>query len=138
MNAAGERVDMLQELLSGLKDSASNETKSTAGDKHETALAMLQIEQANAAAQLEDALNKQNALKRIQPEIQAISIVNGSLVKTKQVYLFLSAALGKAEIDHRKVIALSPQSPLGQKLMGLKTGDRTSMNKMEYIIEEIQ
>ena len=41
-----DKVQQLQKVLTDLKESSSNETKSTAGDKHETALAMLQIEQA--------------------------------------------------------------------------------------------
>jgi hypothetical protein len=44
---------MLQQVLADLKESGANETKSTAGDKHETALAMLQIEQANTRGQLQ-------------------------------------------------------------------------------------
>ena len=35
---------MLQQVLNDLKESGVNETKSKAGDKHETTLAMLQIE----------------------------------------------------------------------------------------------
>jgi len=41
-------ISILQKSLVDLKESSSNETKSTAGDKYETALAMLQIEQSNA------------------------------------------------------------------------------------------
>ena len=33
-----EKVQQLQKVLDDLKESSSNETKSTAGDKHETAL----------------------------------------------------------------------------------------------------
>jgi hypothetical protein len=48
-----DKVHLLQQVLADLKESGSNETKSTAGDKHETALAMLQIEQANTRGQLQ-------------------------------------------------------------------------------------
>ena len=137
-DVAGERVDMLQKVMAALKDSAANETKSSAGDKHETALAMLQIEQANTGAQLEDALAKKNVLKKIDPALRTSAVVNGSLVKTNLGYLFLSAALGKATIDQYQIIALSPQSPLGQKLRGLKVGDTARILTMEYFIEEIQ
>ena len=39
-----ESISRIQKVLDELKDSGANETKSTAGDKHETALAMIQIE----------------------------------------------------------------------------------------------
>jgi hypothetical protein len=45
-------VAAVQKVLADLHHSASNETKSTAGDKHETALAMLQLEQENKRQQL--------------------------------------------------------------------------------------
>ncbi len=133
-----EKVNMLQQVLADLKVSGANETKSTAGDKHETALAMLQIEQANTRAQLQEVLTQKAALEKINPILSAFVIVNGSLIKTNRGYLFMSIALGKAVIDNNAVIALSPQSPLGQKLMGLKTGDVALINEMKYSIEEIE
>ncbi|MEO7315949.1 MAG: hypothetical protein ABIW47_12240 [Ginsengibacter sp.] len=134
---AEERVASLQKVLADLKDSAGNETKSTAGDKHEVGLAMLQIEQANAGSQLEDALSKKNALEKINPDNKADVVVNGSLLKTNRGYLFLCTALGKAEVDGEKVIALSPQSPLGQKLVGLTSGQTAEINGTQYFIESI-
>jgi len=133
-----EKVNMLQLVLTDLKESGTNETKSTAGDKHETALAMLQIEQANKRVQLQEVLTQKAALEKINPILSASMIVNGSLIKTNRGYLFISIALGKAVIDNNAIIALSPQSPLGQKLMGLKTGDVALINEMKYSIEEIE
>ncbi len=132
-----EKVKMLQQVLADLKESGSNETKSTAGDKHETALAMLQIEQANKRAQLQEVLNQKTALEKIDPAITANMVVNGSLIKTNRGWLFVSIAAGKATIADIHVIALSPQSPLGQKLMGLKVKDAAEINNMEYVIEII-
>ena len=129
---------MLQKVLDDLKESGSNETKSTAGDKHETALAMLQIEQANKRAQLQEVLTQQAALEKIDPSVSATIILNGSLIKTNKGYFFMSVALGKAVTDGITVISLSPQSPLGQKLLGLKAGDTALMNNVEYHIESIQ
>jgi transcription elongation GreA/GreB family factor len=133
-----DKVAMLQKVLNDLKESGANETKSTAGDKHETALAMLQIEQANTRAQLQEILNQQLALEKINPELSVNSVLNGSLIKTNRGYLFMSIALGRAVVDDITVIALSPISPLGQKLMGLKVGETTVMNATEYVIECIE
>lgn len=129
---------MLQKVLDDLKESGTNETKSTAGDKHETALAMLQIEQANTRSQLQEVLNQQAALEKINPQLSADIVLNGSFIKTNRGYLFMSVALGKALVDDITVIALSPQSPLGQKLMGLKTGGSALINSTKYIIESIE
>ncbi len=132
------RITQLQQVLADLKESGSNETKSTAGDKHETALAMLQIEQANTRSQLQEVSDQKVKLGKIDPALSAIVIVHGSLVKTNRGYLFISIAAGKITIDHSTVIAISPQSPLGQKLMGLKAGETAAINNTVYIIEHIE
>ncbi len=133
-----DRIALLQQVLADLKESGSNETKSTAGDKHETALAMLQIEQANTRSQLQEVMDQKVKLEKIDPALSASVIVRGSLVKTNRGYLFISIAAGKIKIDHSTVIALSPQSPLGQKLMGLKAGETAEINNAVYIIEHIE
>ena len=127
----------LQNVLADLKESGTNETKSTAGDKHETALAMLQIEQANIRAQLKEAQEQKAVLENINPSLSPALIVNGSLVNTDKGYLFLSTALGKATIDGITVIALSQHSPLGIQLMGLREGDTTTINGNCYAIENV-
>lgn len=132
-----ERIGLLQKVLDDLKESGSNETKSTAGDKHETALAMLQIEQAQKREQLHEALLQKTQLEKINPGIISSAVVNGSLVKTNRGYFFLSVALGKIIVDGLTIIALSPQSPLGMKLPGLKTGDQIQVNGNDIIIEKI-
>ena len=133
-----DKVAMLQKILNDLKESGANETKSTAGDKHETALAMLQIEQTNTRAQLQEVLNQEATLKKINPDLSADSVLNGSLIKTNRGYLFMSVALGRAVVDDVAVIALSPQSPLGKKLMGLKVGERAEINNTAYLVVGIE
>lgn len=133
----GNKIGSLQKVLDDLKESGANETKSTAGDKHETALAMLQIEQANKRAQLQELLSQKAVLNKIDPSLTTIQIVNGSLVKTNKDYFFISIAAGKTLIDNIPVIALSSQSPLGKILMGLKKGDTVAFNQTQYVIEEI-
>jgi len=138
LQLVNDKVSRLQQVLADLKESGSNETKSTAGDKHETALAMLQIEQANTRGQLNDALAQKALLEKINPSLSASVIVNGSLVNTNRGYLYLSVALGKAVIENMAVIALSPQSPLGHKLMGLSVSGVAEINGNRYIIESIE
>jgi hypothetical protein len=131
------KINALQQTIADLKESGTNETKSTAGDKHETALAMLQIEQANKRTQLQEALEQNAILKRIQNVTNTTKIVHGSLAKTNKGYFYISAALGKALIDNITIIAISPQSPLGEKLMGLCIKEIAEINGNVYLVEEI-
>jgi hypothetical protein len=132
-----EKVTLLQQTLADLKESGANETKSTAGDKHETALAMLQIEQANKRLQLQEALEQKTAIEKLENITNTTKIVHGSLVKTSKGYFYISVALGKALVDDIAVIGISPQSPLGAKLMGLCTHESVEINGNAYLVEEI-
>lgn len=138
LQMVNDKISMLQQVLADLKESGANETKSTAGDKHETALAMLQIEQANKREQLNHVVAQKILVEKINPTIIAAAVVMGSLIKTDQGYLFMSVALGKADIEGISFIALSPQSPLGQQLMGLKEKDTAIINNKSYHIEAIE
>lgn len=132
-----EKVTMLQQILADLKDSGTNETKSTAGDKHETALAMLQIEQANKRAQLQELLLQKSVVEKLNPIIETTRVLNGSLVKTNKGYFYISAALGKAVVDNQQVIAISAQSPLGEKLMGLQADDSVEVNGNQFTVQTV-
>lgn len=134
---ATTKIILFQQTLADLKESGANETKSTAGDKHETALAMLQIEQANKRKQLQEALEQKAALDKIAKVTNTTKIVPGSLVKTNKGFFYMSVALGKAVVDDVAVIAISPQSPLGAKLMGLCVNDSVEINGNAYMVEAI-
>ena len=129
---------MLQQTLADLKESGSNETKSTAGDKHETALAMLQIEQANTRAQLHETLEQRSALVNINPDIITAKILPGSYVKTNKGNFYISVALGKLIIDGETIMAISPQSPFGTKLMGCCVHDTVIINAHTYLVESVK
>jgi len=131
------KISGLQKQLTDLKESTANETKSTAGDKYETARAMLQIEQDNTRRQLQEVMEQQAVFSIIDISLPATEVIRGSLVKTNKGYLFISVALGKIVVDGITVIALSPQSPLGQQLMGMKPTNTTTINNTTYSIEEI-
>lgn len=132
-----ESILRIQTVLADLKDSGTNETKSTAGDKHETALAMIQIEQANMRTQLTDALEKKAMLERIDSSIATLEIRNGSLVTTDKNILYISAALGKQIIEGETIIAISSQSPLGAKLMGLSANATVIINDNHFQVKNV-
>jgi transcription elongation GreA/GreB family factor len=137
MQVINKKIEHLQQILTDLKESGSNETKSTAGDKHETALAMLQIEQANTRAQLKEIQEQKAVLEKINPLLTPAAVVNGSLIKTNKGYLFLSVALGKALVDGIKVTALSAHSPLGMQLLHKQTTQAVTVNGNQYIVEAL-
>lgn len=133
-----DKINSLETILNELNESAKNETKSTAGDKHETALAMLQIEQENTRKKIAEAITQKEQLTSININQNSNTIIKGSLIKTDKGHLFLSVALGKIIVNDITIMALSPQSPLGIKLLGLSKNQTTSINNQQYNIQSIE
>ena len=132
-----DRIDAFRDMIVALTEDSKNDAKGSAGDKHETALSMMHIEQEKLNAKLKEVLDQKAVLDKLDSSIVAENIILGSLVKANGIYLYLSLALPKISIDGINVIALSPQSPLGNKLMGNKFGFTFEINTTKYTIEEI-
>jgi hypothetical protein len=124
-------------MIVALTEDSKNDAKGSAGDKHETALSMMHLEQEKLNTKLKEVLTQKAVLDKIDASIIAETIVLGSLVKANGIYLYLSLALPKINVDGVNIIALSPQSPLGNKLMGNKVGFTFEINTTKYLIEEI-
>lgn len=132
-----DKIDAFRDMIAALTEDASNDAKGSAGDKHETALSMMHLEQEKLNHKLSEFLAQKAVLEKINPENTSVRVVLGSLVRANNMYLFVSAALPKITIDGVSIIALSPQSPLGTKLMGMELGNSFEISGTEYIIEEI-
>jgi hypothetical protein len=132
-----DRIDVFKDMIVALTEDSKNDAKGSAGDKHETALSMMHIEQEKLNHKLKEVMRQKAILDRIDAATIAETIIVGSLVQANGIYLYLSAALPKISIDGITIIALSPQSPLGNKLMGNKVGFTFEINGTKYLIESI-
>jgi hypothetical protein len=132
-----DRIDAFRDMIAALTEDSKNDAKGSAGDKHETALSMMHIEQEKFNTKLKEVLAQKAVLDKLDSSVVAETIILGSLVKANGIYLYLSSALPKISVDGINVIALSPQSPLGNKLMGNKVGFTFEINTTKYTIEEI-
>ena len=117
MELMDEKLAFLQNALLDLAQGAQNDSKSSAGDKHETARAMMQIEQEKLGRQLAEAKVMKSELERVNPEIVNQQVGKGSLVKTNLGYLYISVGLGKIVVDTNSIMTLSAESPLGKQLL---------------------
>lgn len=132
-----ERIASLKSQLSELIEGAKNDSKSTAGDKHETARAMMQIEQEKLSNQLNLLLTQEQVLSRIDANTKCELVANGALVKTDQGCIYLSIPLGRIAVGDAFVMCISAQSPLGAKLVGKQSGDGVEFNGTSYRIEAV-
>jgi transcription elongation GreA/GreB family factor len=125
----------LNDALQEVTDAGNNETKSTAGDKHETGRAMMQLEQEKLGNQLVDLESQKNDFDKIDFSINQTIISNGSLIETNKGFFLIASAIGKLEIDQITIFVISKKSPLALVLMGLKNNDTIDFNGMKYLIK---
>lgn len=133
-----DRIDVFQDMISGLTIDAQNDAKGSAGDKHETALSMMHLEQEKLNYKLKEILEQKSILDKIDGSQTHKKVALGSLVQANGMLLFISTALPKLIIDDKTIFALSPQSPLGSKLLGNEVGFLTEVNGKKYTIENIE
>lgn len=131
-----DRIDVYRDRIAALTIDAQSDAKGSAGDKHETTLSMMHLEQEKLSIKLREALEQQEALSRIQLA-QRDTAGAGSLIKSGNFNFFISTALPKITVEHQFVFALSPQSPLGAALLGKKCGDEVQVQGKTYRIDEI-
>jgi len=132
-----DKLDAFRDMITALTEGAANDAKGSAGDKHETALSMMHIEQEKLNRKIAEFQEQRAVLEKINPDATSAKIASGSLVVANGMYLFVSAALPKIVIEGTSIIALSPQSPLGAKMMGMEVGGTFEINGTKYVIQEI-
>ncbi len=133
-----DRIDVFKDMIVALTEDSKNDAKGSAGDKHETALSMMHIEQEKLNRKLREVLDQKMVLDKIDVSTTAATIIVGSLIKANGIYLYLSVALPKINVEGINIIALSPQSPLGNKLMGNVIGFSFEINGTKYLVETIE
>lgn len=132
-----DKIDLINKRIAELQNSISNETKSSAGDKHETSLAHLQIDIAQQQNQLEQLLIQWRILNQITEVNEHQKIQLGSLVNSNHEWFYLSASLGKVDYNGIKIQAVSQQAPLGMVLLNKKISDPVIFNGKPHIIYSI-
>ncbi|MCF6348794.1 MAG: hypothetical protein L3J20_10925 [Flavobacteriaceae bacterium] len=90
-----KREETVNQIITSNQKALTSETKSSAGDKHETGRAMLQLEMEKASQQLEGIYQIKTILAKIKLEDTSEFIKLGSLVITTQATYFLAISAGQ-------------------------------------------
>ncbi len=132
-----ERSNTLTKMISGIQNSLQSETKSSAGDKHETGRAMLQLEREKVGKQF-SAIQKQQLLlsKTNINEVSSVARL-GSLIDTNQGIYFLAISRGKVILKGKPYYIVAPHSPIGKFLLGKKIANEFIFNDKYFIINKI-
>lgn len=133
-----DKIDVFQDMIAGLAEDALNDAKGSAGDKHETALSMMHLEQEKLTTKLREAIDQKSILDKINVSSVHNKVAVGSLVKTNKLTVYVATALPKLTIGEQNIFGISPQSPLGIQLLGNETNHTFQLNNVEYQILSIE
>ncbi|MBN9292808.1 MAG: hypothetical protein J0G96_02375 [Flavobacteriia bacterium] len=133
-----EKALLIHQEIEQLRADISSDTKSTAGDKHETSRAMAQLEMEKLGNQILDYHKKIQWIKQLGLENPASeTIQTGSLIRLSNGWYFLGPGLGKITFGNEHVFCISIKSPIGQQLFNKKKGQLIELSGKELCIESI-
>jgi len=128
------RESEIIDQLAALKADVMSETKSSAGDKHETSRAMINLEQEKLGRQYQEVISLKEQFDKINFSTTHNTIQKGSLVITDKGNFLLSIALGKITVEDNDFILISNTSPIGNLLIGKQLGDVIQLNSNTFVI----
>ncbi len=132
-----KRMDEAEKAFKAAEQASNDDTKSSAGDKYETGRAMMQQEKDRNTTQLNEANKLMVALNRISAKGSSAVAETGSLVITNNGKFYIAISAGTLAVNGESYFAVSPASPIGIKLKGLKVGDEFELNGKRYKVVEV-
>lgn len=133
-----EKIEVIKKKTETICHALLSETKSTAGDKHETSRAMLQLEREQSGLKIAQYLSELEILKQIDSQNLNRVVALGSLVYTTHLNFYIAIALGEINVDKKQFYAISLKSPIGSLLLGKQKGDTISFRNQTFTILKIE
>lgn len=118
-----KRIEESENHLKNIQEDVFEESKNSAGDKHETGRAMAQIESEKAANVLKENGLQLEIFQKIDPNISCTSVQIGALVNTSKGLFFISLGLGNFEFEDQTVFCMGKLAPLALEMIGKKPGE---------------
>lgn len=129
------KTDIVQ-YLKDLNESLAEESKSSAGDKHEVGRAKVQGEIERLSPQLKRVERQIHSVENISDKpIDVVEI--GALIETDKALLYLAIDFGVFKTEEGPVMITSLASPLGKKLKGKRKGDTIQIGSLNHSILSI-
>ncbi|GLB48020.1 3-oxoacyl-ACP synthase [Neptunitalea lumnitzerae] len=134
-----DKLHVLEITIKDLQESLLSETKSTAGDKHETGRAMVQLEMEKTGHKIGSIQQELQIVNRILADtIKQQDVVRlGSMVNTSNGIYLLSVGQGVVKCEDAVVYAVSLKSPIAVALIGKRVGEEISFMGKTILIKAI-
>jgi len=131
------RFQIIQNTIKEIQESLLSETKSSAGDKHETGRAMLQLEREKSGNQLVEIQKLKAILNKVNSEAKHQKIALGSVVYTTQSNYFIAISAGEIVSDSKRFYAISQATPIAKLLISKTVGDEVLFRNTTIRITQI-
>lgn len=136
-NFLNNRLEIVQNIILDIQNSLQSETKSSAGDKHETGRAMLQLEREKAGNQLAEIEKQKQILQKIDVELKHQKVTLGSVVKTTHANYFIAVSAGEILIDDSSYFAISAATPIAKLLLSKSIDDNIVFRENRFKILDV-
>lgn len=128
-----------QSEFDALQGALSKETKSTAGDKHETGRAMVQLDMEQAGERLARAEAMMAVFRRLNPVEPRAAVGPGAWVITDSGQFFIGVAGGAVTLpDGAKLHVISADAPIAQALRGATAGATLEFRGKHWTVVSVQ
>ncbi|PSR10171.1 MAG: 3-oxoacyl-ACP synthase [Candidatus Arcticimaribacter sp.] len=127
-NKLAQTLEVLEIRKAEILIALESESKSSAGDKHETGRAMIQLEREKLGEQIKKAEQNQVVLNQLKHYKSTGVVRFGSVVQTNNSNYYIAIPVNNCLIDTSTFHCISPQSPIGVLLLGKKVGDQLVFN----------
>lgn len=132
------RLETVRNSIANIELAFQSETKSSAGDKHETGRAMLQLEREKTGQQLAELEKLQELLKKINHASVASRVSFGSIIETTKSNYFIAISAGELIIDDKTYYAISPATPIAMLLLYKEVGDTIQFRSSTFVITKVE
>ncbi len=131
------KINSLTLIINEVTESSNSESKSSAGDKHETSKAMMQLEREKLGTQLKEAEEQLAEFEKINFNKLFQKVEQGSVVETDKGSFFIGGSIGKIKVGDDLLFVISGKSPLAIALEGKIVKDVIDFNGITYKITKI-
>ena len=128
------RLQVIQKTITEIQESLTSETKSSAGDKHETGRAMLQLEREKAGHQLAEIEKTKHILSKINIENTSKTVALGSVVYTSKSNYFIAISAGEIKAENKMFYAISANTPIAKLLLRKTIKDTITFRDLSFTI----
>ena len=132
------KIDVIKKKTESIVNALQSETKNSAGDKHETSRAMLQLEREQSSQKIAEYKSYIEILNNINYQNLNTVVSIGALVYTTYLNFYLAIPIGEIKVKNHCFYGISLRSPIGSLLLGKSSGDEISFRDKTFTILKIE